>query len=220
MTERTTTERHAPAQARFTRMQDSTGDDWRVIGADFARFSSQLPDRVLAHLQVARRRLRRLSRRSPDAFAADRDAAPRRPAATTSTSSARCCTTSATRSAASTTRTSRPRSSSRSCRSRTTGSSRSTASSRATTSSITSASIGTCATSSATIRGSTRPPSSAPNTTRRRSIRPAETFALAEFEPLVRRVLATPKRSIYRKAKRPEHRAPSRIARTRSAFVA
>ncbi len=38
--------------ASFTRMQDSTVDDWRVIGADFASFSSRLPDRVLAHLRL------------------------------------------------------------------------------------------------------------------------------------------------------------------------
>lgn len=43
---------HPGAQARFTRMQDSTADDWRVIAADFARFTSRLPDRVLAHLKL------------------------------------------------------------------------------------------------------------------------------------------------------------------------
>ena len=42
----------APGHARFTRMDDSTVADWRVIGADFARFSARLPDRVLAHLML------------------------------------------------------------------------------------------------------------------------------------------------------------------------
>jgi predicted HD phosphohydrolase len=38
--------------AGFTRMQEGTADDWRVIGADFAQFSRTLPDRVLAHLRL------------------------------------------------------------------------------------------------------------------------------------------------------------------------
>ncbi len=43
---------HAPQHARFTRMQESTADDWRVIAADFTRFTPKLPDRVLAHLKL------------------------------------------------------------------------------------------------------------------------------------------------------------------------
>jgi predicted HD phosphohydrolase len=39
-------------RATFTRMEDSTAQDWRVIGAEFAEFSKQLPDRVLKHLQL------------------------------------------------------------------------------------------------------------------------------------------------------------------------
>lgn len=33
-------------------MEDSTAQDWRVIGAEFADFSKQLPDRVLKHLAL------------------------------------------------------------------------------------------------------------------------------------------------------------------------
>jgi len=40
------------ARAGFTRMQDSTADDWRLIGAEFAGFSRTLPDRILAHLKL------------------------------------------------------------------------------------------------------------------------------------------------------------------------
>ena len=45
---------HAPEPqvTRFTRMQESTSDDWRTIGADFAAFSAHLPDRILAHLRL------------------------------------------------------------------------------------------------------------------------------------------------------------------------
>ncbi|MBI5257483.1 MAG: phosphohydrolase [Burkholderiales bacterium] len=40
------------ARASFTRMEESTAEDWRAIGAEFAPFSRQLPDRVLAHLKL------------------------------------------------------------------------------------------------------------------------------------------------------------------------
>jgi predicted HD phosphohydrolase len=40
------------ARAGFTRMEDSTADDWRVIGGEFAGFARTLPDRVLAHLKL------------------------------------------------------------------------------------------------------------------------------------------------------------------------
>ena len=39
-------------RATFTRMEDSTADDWRRIGREFAAFSRRLPDRLLAHLQL------------------------------------------------------------------------------------------------------------------------------------------------------------------------
>ncbi len=44
----------APVHARagFTRMQDSTAEDWRLIGADYAQFAPQLADRVLTHLKL------------------------------------------------------------------------------------------------------------------------------------------------------------------------
>ena len=41
-----------PPLAGFTRMQEGTADDWRVIGADFMQFSQKLPDRVMAHLRL------------------------------------------------------------------------------------------------------------------------------------------------------------------------
>jgi predicted HD phosphohydrolase len=40
------------ARARFTRMQDGTRDDWQVIGANFMHFASGHADRVLAHLKL------------------------------------------------------------------------------------------------------------------------------------------------------------------------
>ena len=40
------------SRATFNRMEDSTAQDWRVIGAEFAAFSKKLPDRVLAHLKL------------------------------------------------------------------------------------------------------------------------------------------------------------------------
>ena len=39
-------------RATFTRMELSTQDDWRKIGAEFMPFASKLPDRLLAHLKV------------------------------------------------------------------------------------------------------------------------------------------------------------------------
>lgn len=40
------------ARTNFTRMQDSTPDDWKLIGAEFMQFTTSLPDRVLAHLKL------------------------------------------------------------------------------------------------------------------------------------------------------------------------
>jgi predicted HD phosphohydrolase len=40
------------ARARFTRMQDSTQADWQLIGAEFMQFAKGLPDRVTAHLKL------------------------------------------------------------------------------------------------------------------------------------------------------------------------
>lgn len=38
--------------ATFTDMQQSTAEDWQKIGAEFKHFSRGLPDRVLAHLRL------------------------------------------------------------------------------------------------------------------------------------------------------------------------
>ncbi len=38
--------------ARFTRMEDSTAEDWQIIGREFKHFASQLPDRIIAHLRL------------------------------------------------------------------------------------------------------------------------------------------------------------------------
>jgi predicted HD phosphohydrolase len=39
-------------RATFTRMDQSTAADWQLIAADFRRFSQALPDRILAHLKL------------------------------------------------------------------------------------------------------------------------------------------------------------------------
>ncbi len=40
------------AQARFTRMEESTVEDWQAIGAEARIAARSLPDRVLAHLKL------------------------------------------------------------------------------------------------------------------------------------------------------------------------
>ena len=40
------------ARANFVRMQDSTQEDWKVIGGEFMHFATGLPDRVIKHLQI------------------------------------------------------------------------------------------------------------------------------------------------------------------------
>ena len=40
------------AHAGFTRMQDSTAADWQLIGGEFMKFGKGLPDRILAHLKL------------------------------------------------------------------------------------------------------------------------------------------------------------------------
>jgi predicted HD phosphohydrolase len=37
---------------QFTRMQDSTQQDWQLIGAEFMQFAKALPDRIIKHLQL------------------------------------------------------------------------------------------------------------------------------------------------------------------------
>ncbi len=39
-------------RATFTRTQDSTWQDWQLIGKEFVPFSKALPDRVIAHLRL------------------------------------------------------------------------------------------------------------------------------------------------------------------------
>ena len=39
-------------RAQFLRMQDSTQADWQTIGGEFMQFASQLPARVIQHLQI------------------------------------------------------------------------------------------------------------------------------------------------------------------------
>ncbi|MET0542937.1 MAG: phosphohydrolase, partial [Variovorax sp.] len=40
------------ARATFVRMQDSTREDWQVIGGEFMQFATGLPERVVKHLQI------------------------------------------------------------------------------------------------------------------------------------------------------------------------
>ena len=39
-------------KATFLRMQDSTQADWQLIGGEFMQFASGLPERVIKHLQI------------------------------------------------------------------------------------------------------------------------------------------------------------------------
>ncbi|MFC6632971.1 HD domain-containing protein [Microbulbifer taiwanensis] len=39
-------------QARFTHMAQGTPEDWQIIAGAFGPFAQQLPDRILAHLQL------------------------------------------------------------------------------------------------------------------------------------------------------------------------
>ncbi|MGR4871654.1 HD domain-containing protein [Variovorax sp. LARHSF232] len=39
-------------QARFTRMDQSTREDWQILGAEFMHMAQGLPDRILAHLKL------------------------------------------------------------------------------------------------------------------------------------------------------------------------
>ncbi|SNS63248.1 Predicted HD phosphohydrolase [Noviherbaspirillum humi] len=40
------------ARAAFSDMQDSTAEDWKIIGNEFRPFAAALPDRVLDHLKL------------------------------------------------------------------------------------------------------------------------------------------------------------------------
>ena len=48
----TTGDHQDPPRAKFTNMAASTQADWMVIGAEFARFALALPERVLKHLAL------------------------------------------------------------------------------------------------------------------------------------------------------------------------
>ena len=39
-------------RATFTRMEDSTAADWQAIGGEFMQFAAQLPDRIISHLRL------------------------------------------------------------------------------------------------------------------------------------------------------------------------
>jgi predicted HD phosphohydrolase len=41
-----------PTRASFKTMEESTGDDWKIIVSHFGAFARALPDRVLAHLKM------------------------------------------------------------------------------------------------------------------------------------------------------------------------
>ena len=40
------------AKANFTHMENGSAEDWAIIAADFAAYARQLPDRVLTHLKL------------------------------------------------------------------------------------------------------------------------------------------------------------------------
>ena len=40
------------ARAKFTHMEDGSVEDWSIIAQDFAAYATQLPDRFLAHLRL------------------------------------------------------------------------------------------------------------------------------------------------------------------------
>ena len=40
------------ATATFTHMQDGSAEDWAIISQDFAAYAKQLPDRILTHLKL------------------------------------------------------------------------------------------------------------------------------------------------------------------------
>ena len=39
-------------RATFTRMEDSTAADWQAIGGEFMQFAAKLPDRIITHLRL------------------------------------------------------------------------------------------------------------------------------------------------------------------------
>jgi predicted HD phosphohydrolase len=49
-----TVENIANGRAQFHAMTESTYDEWQLIGGELERFAKQLPDRLIAHLQLLR----------------------------------------------------------------------------------------------------------------------------------------------------------------------
>jgi predicted HD phosphohydrolase len=41
-----------PKRAQFHHMKDGTAEDWSIIGAEFKHFAAELPDRILTHLKL------------------------------------------------------------------------------------------------------------------------------------------------------------------------
>ncbi|MEZ5706990.1 MAG: HD domain-containing protein [Burkholderiaceae bacterium] len=39
-------------RATFTRMEESTAADWKTIGGEFMQFAAKLPDRIISHLRL------------------------------------------------------------------------------------------------------------------------------------------------------------------------
>jgi predicted HD phosphohydrolase len=52
MSKQEATQHEDRPRAAFTTMESSTKADWQMIGAEFVRFGKALPDRVLAHLAL------------------------------------------------------------------------------------------------------------------------------------------------------------------------
>ena len=187
----------APERATFTAMAEGTQEDWdqhRRFGAGVLPRARRSRDHPPA---PARRRLRRLPRRPPDALAADGDAgvpgqprrrlrrlrpAPRhrRHARLVQPRRHRRGDRQAVRRATS-------------C----TGWSRSTASSRATTSSTSSASTATCATSSSATRYYDLTAEFCADFDQPAFDPDYPTMTLEEFTPLLQQFFSSPKRSIY-----------------------
>ncbi|QJP10684.1 HD domain-containing protein [Pseudomonas multiresinivorans] len=40
------------ARANFTHMEDSTAEDWAIIAKDFGQYAALLPDRIMTHLRL------------------------------------------------------------------------------------------------------------------------------------------------------------------------
>src|SRR5262245_61169281 len=43
---------HSAPHTRFTHIDQSTREDWQVLGGEFVKLTQGLPDRIVAHLQL------------------------------------------------------------------------------------------------------------------------------------------------------------------------